>query len=505
MTAKLELFKNLPFDGVTSLPYFVSATAQASYFDAYTDKLSLDCVYSKLGEPVLVSYDYDTLTQYSYGRAKTKDKWYYFTVASLDVVNDAKVKISYVLDCFTTAYRPYDLTIRNCHVTRRASKPDKIPVQGIQPISKTASNIFRTMPNDAGSVFFTATKQNASGVDELVYCMIDSTGDTIGYPIDIAESNTWDEKLGIQPSSIKNVWFVPDFRFYAQVVTKWTKDTYGKGYVYYTSDSRNMPIASVDLSQTIIADELHDYVITDFGGTVVYNLPYQVPVSHVIYALEMTTNTCYVSVTLGTKEDYDKYVENLACKVPCKNIDFFIDAYSEYASAFRQVEIQERKYQNEKALVSGIGGSVQTAGFGAVGGGGAGAAAGLAGGLVSAVSTYAVNYLYEGKEQALTDAQYRNSQDSLVCIGNSMRYASNPALASVFSIWQLEADAYSLGRYNAKVATYGYDVNEYYSDVSMFISAGFYAFEAEVIGNVLMDWKNQIAGKLASGVRMVTL
>lgn len=504
MTATLELFKNLPFDGVLTLPKFSSLSAQNTYFDSYTDKISISSFRAnKIMEPILVSYDYDTLSQYPYGRIKFNSVWYYFTVTNLDVVGDSKVSISYVLDCFTTAYMPYGLSIRNCHVTRRAGAPDKIPYQGIEPICKTASHVWSTYPSDNGGVFFTATKENASGVDELVYCMIQGDHDIIGSPVDIAEGNTWDEKLGIQPSTIKNVWYVPDYRLYAKVVTTWTKDTYGKGYVYYTQNSALMPIVNVTLD-TMKADDMHDFVVLDAGGSIVYTLPRQVSTSAMTYALEMTTNTCYISVTFASSESYGRYAEGLAFKIPCKQIDFFIDAYSEYASGFRQIEIENRKIQNEKALVSGLASTAQTAGFGAVGGGPAGAVAGAAAGIVSATAQYALNYAYEGKEQELVDRQYKNSQDSMVCFGNSLRYAHTPAIVSAFSIYELDADSYSIGRYNAKTDTYGYDVNEYFDSITDFMTvSGYYAFECEVRGNVLMDWKNQIASKFANGIRIV--
>lgn len=497
---KLELFKNLPFDGITSIPYFSSETAQNAYFDAYGDKLILDCTYIKIGTPILVSYDYDTLTAYPYGRVKSKNKWYYFTITNLDVIGDNKTQITYSFDCFTTAYRPYGLTIGNCHVTKRASKPSYVISQGIQPIRMEPKLIANTT---GGAVFFTATKQNTAGHDQLIYGMCYTEG--VGYEetLKLVEGNLWDEFFGIQPSSIKNVWYVPVGAFVTYVLAHWTKDTYGNGNVYYTGNSSLMPNTTINLGAGYTADDLHQYHVTDSDGLICWTCPTQRTISGAYLALEMTTNTCNIAVFMGSNTQ-ETAIAGMSVRIPCKAIDFFIDSYSEYASAFRQIEIQERKIQNEKALVSGLSGSVQTAAFGALGGGPAGAIAGLAGGIVSATAEYAVNYIYEGSVQDLEDAKYRNSQDSFTVFGNSMRsYFQGPTPA--ICVVEMEGDAYSIARYNAKVSEYGYDVNEYYNDISMIIGSGYYAMECEIMGNVLMDWKNQIAGKLSAGVRIVMI
>ena len=156
---------------------------------------------------------------------------------------------------------------------------------------------------------------------------------------------------------------------------------------------------------------------------------------------------------------------------------------------------------NRQALVSAFAGAGNQAAFGAIGGSTAGAVGAVAG-VAGAIAQSALTYYYEGKYQALTDRQYQNTPDTLACVGNPLRryYTANAGIC----LMEVTSDSYTQTRYNNKISNYGYDVNEYYDDISDFMSiSGYYAFESEVKGNVPMDWKNQIASKFANGIRIM--
>ena len=503
MTATMELFKNLPFDGVTSWPYFASGQSQTSYFASYSDKIVKTPVrYSKIGQPIVIEGDYDSLSEYPYGRIKTSTKWYYFVVTNLDVVGDNKVSISYVLDCWTTAYRPYGLSVQACHVTKHTYNDGSYRgPQGINPVS-TIANKIATSAVDYGSVaiLFSVVVQEGT-VDKLMYgCMTtDSASSTVIYE---AEEGSWDELLGVQPSTIKNVWVLSDANIISYITTHWVKDAnHFKGKAYYVPNSGIPANYSFSLNN-LKSTDLVKYELVDAMGAVLWVAPINYTLSACTVYLEMSTNFAYLKYCFNG-ESYEHDVEGLSVKIPLTTVDFLIDSYSEYASGYRAIEIEQKSMANKQALVSAFAGAGNQAAFGAIGGSTAGAVGAVAG-VAGAIAQSALTYYYEGKYQALTDRQYQNNPDTLACVGNPLRryYSANAGIC----LMEVTSDSYSQTRYEKKLSNYGYDVNEYYDDISDFMKiTGYYAFESEVKGNALMDWKNQIAGKFVSGMRMVIL
>lgn len=500
MTATLELFKNLPFDGVTSWPYFASATSQTSYFDSYADKITKSPIrYNKIGEPIVIEGSYDDLSEYPYGRIKTDTKWYYFTVTNLDVVGDNKISIDYVLDCWTTAYRPYALSVQACHVTKHTYTDGSYRgPQGISPVTLIANRIWSNVANQPAILFSCVVQDQATQKDELFYgCMTAQLSGEV--PLYVAEKGTWDETLGIQPSAIKNVWVLTDVDIINGCISWGHNSNYFNDKAYYTRTSAQMP--SYSFTHSFKATDLINYQLVDGNGNTMWTAPVGMSISSCTVNLEMSTNFAYLKYSFNG-ESYENDVKGLSVKIPLTTVDFLIDSYSEYASGFRQIEIEQKSMQNKQAVVSAFAGAGNQAAFGAIGGSSTGAVGAVAG-VTGAVAQTALTYYYEGKYQSLTDRQYHLTPDNLACVGNVLRRIL-PYSGNGDSIIEVTSDPYSLTRYDKKLSNYGYDVNEYFDSITDFMTVtGYYAFQSEVSGNALMDWKNAIASKFANGIRIV--
>ena len=306
------------------------------------------------------------------------------------------------------------------------------------------------------------------------------------------------------------VWYVPNTAFQTFVKNSggvgWTNegsDGYGKGGVYTCANSYYMPLdTSHNFSKTYTCDDLHNYTLLDSSGSIIWSCPFGKSFDRMYMTLEMTTNYCDILVEFrnGNENGHNVTVKGMSCKVSCVPIDFFIDSYSEYASGYRQLEIETRQVQNAKASASAIAGGIQTGAIGAISGAGP---LGAVAGVSSALVQIGVNYAYEGKEQALKDKEYQLNQDAMITIGNSLTQIVG-GLENCLSLYEITPDSYTIQRYNNKISTYGYNVNEYYNDSSWF-TAGYFIAQCEITGNCPMDWKNAIASKFANGIRIVSV
>ena len=162
------------------------------------------------------------------------------------------------------------------------------------------------------------------------------------------------------------------------------------------------------------------------------------------------------------------------------------------------VEIEERRIQKNKALVSGLGGSAITGAIGGASGSPLGAGLGVAGGGASAFLSYGLDTYYESQINSLEDRKYQLAQDTMIPGG---------FLLDVFhtlSIVDLTASDEDIARYDDEISNFGADCNLPVS--SWTPSIGAYKFaDIEVIADVPYGIKQNIKQKMQSGIKLVEL
>ena len=183
------------------------------------------------------------------------------------------------------------------------------------------------------------------------------------------------------------------------------------------------------------------------------------------------------------------------------------DAFQEYYSRQRTVDIETRNLQMNQQLVSGIASSATGAVGGAVGGSmagmgaGVGAIAGVATGIVSAVGNYAVSAYYSPKQQAIIDKSYKYANDTISMIGG--------ASATLFfaevdqGVIKVEWDSKVKQTYVNDINNNGYYVNYSTSNFDGMLTDGPIQATVEVQGDIPIVWKEQITNRFANGVYLV--
>jgi hypothetical protein len=502
----LALYKDVSFDGINTFPHFSSK----SEFDTYmTGKqgYSQNVVYNKIGDPILVNLSFDNAVNYGYGCLKTDEITYFFTVTEILVNENNRVFLGYTIDWYTTLFYESKIAFGRCHLIKSTSADPKKYEQSISPIDMFVSS-GSIIPGDP-------TKPLVVRSGLLIAYVTDDTKSSFSYiyspmqgynGIKDESSNTWSIDLfdvfsgdlasitGIAPKDVVGIWYVPfDINSNYMVLQTSTNN-------WWWSFSLVGPSNPYSMTVSLTTDATHIGCITDPAGTVVYTIPYGRTLVKLYYRLIASWTQCFVELTLIYEDGAQSIgsynaVENSRVLIPCQQIDYNNDAYTNWASGMKGIEIEERRIQKNKALAQGIGGSTLTGAVGGASGSPIGAAAGVVGGVASAILSYGIDTYYESKINNLEDKKYQLAQDTMV--PGSFVMDNNYNLCAV----QLSAPQHDIDRFNSEIVNFGADCN--IPLASWTPSPGAYTFaDVEIIADVPYSVKQAIKTKFQSGIKI---
>jgi hypothetical protein len=513
----LTLYKGLNFDGVNSFP---NITDQAT-FDTYLtgkEEYSQTITYNRIGDPILINTDYDTAVSYGYGCIDTGTKKYFIIPDSVTVNENNRVYLSYNVDWLTTLKYESEISFGRSHLIKSTDVDPLTYSQSIQPIDMrvTVDNpiqvyidlstpdqfdfygqeiiIMYTDPDKAGTVKWAFSPM--SNDNYYPYLSANKRG---LIPKDIYNGDFL-SVLNVPPDNILGVFFSPiavhNYNHSSFTLLEYEYDT-DKFLRAHTSDytqltgfgERRNILNPITTTSTKIG------VITDPLGNIIYTVPYGRTVSKIEFSMMASLSQCYIRLEFNP--DYTPYsqnAQNSSVLYACDRIDYISDAYKNWSFGMKGIEIEERRLQKNKALVSNLSNVGTTTALGMGAGGPAGAAVGAAGGLIGAISSYAIETYYESGVNALEDRKYQLAQDTMVP-GSFIAPGS-------FHIIQLEAPPSDIARYNAELSNFGADCN---LPVDSWTPApGAFKFtDVEIIADVPYSIKQNIRNKLISGIKIV--
>ena len=522
----LTLYQNLNFDGVNSFP---NITDKAT-FDTYLtgkEEYSQSITYNRIGDPILINLDYNTAVSYGYGCIDTGTKKYFIIPDSVTVNENNRVFMAYSVDWFTTLKYDNAISFGRSHLIKSTGVDPLTYSQSIQPIDMRVSSHTLFNVTTIGEIYVAYTTADASSKVRWILCevkngysyfkedvMINMPDNTVlttnGHSIGVSEimNGLLYHACGIQPSNIVGIFYIPfesaNLNYGGAYEAKY-KDIDTRRYIWYELDaSFSSPVfynESKDFN--ITSNAMHSVHLIDRYGSIIYSVPYGRTLKRVVYKPILTASSCYIAIefiydTPPALADPSaiKSAENSFILYMCEKIDFNNDAYANWASGLKGIEIEERRLQKNKALVSNLSNVGTTTALGMGAGGPIGAGVGAIGGLISSISSFAIDTYYESDVNSLEDRKYQLAQDTMVPGGFL------PELSPTLAIVVLSAPPSDIARYNAELANFGADCN---IPLSQWTPApGAYKFaDAEIIADVPYSIRQNIRNKLISGIRIV--
>mgnify|MGYP000853097706 CR=1 FL=1 len=509
----LKLYKGVVFDGVNSFPDIPTKAT----FDAYLaakQQYSQTVQYNRIGEPILIQKGYDVAISYSYGCIDTGTKKYFIIPDSINVNENGRVYLTYSVDWYTTLKYDSKISFGRSHLIKSTGVNPLTYPQSIQPIDMRVTSgeeikhlygpsdhsyskemlIYYTKPDESGDVEWAFSPMGASF----------STPFTYGLNERDIMSGLFLDVLGVPANNILAVYYVPiaihDTSSAGFTSTDYEYETgkYKRVYKPFSATTSEYN-THVDLSSPLTTDTTHIGVVTDTYGGVIHTVPYGRTFSSILFTITQTITQCFLEIKMKyspnlTLNPAQRNAENSSVLYTCERMDYISDAYKNWAFGSKGVEMEERRIQKNKNLVSGIGNSTITGAIGGASGNPIGAVAGIVGGIASAAMSYGIDTYYESKVNVLEDRKYQLAQDTMVA-GSFMRDGYLNAI-------QLEAPASDIARYNDEITNFGADCN---LPVSTWVPAvGAYKFaDVEVIADVPYSIKQNIKQKMMNGIKIV--
>lgn len=536
----LTLYKDLNFDGVGSFPHIVSKSSFDTYLEG-KEQYSQPVNYNRIGDPILLNLSYDDAVEYGYGCIETDDKKYFIIPDSVTVNENNRVYLTYTVDWYTSLKYDNNISFGRAHLIKSSGVDPLTYQQGIQPIDMrilsvdpfdTTAELGTITSNNMGDIYVAYTTSDQSSKVRWVLSRvrngykayhnmvqaIEAGGtapsvETSGYSIGVPEimDGFLYTACGIQPSNIVGIYYVP----YPGANTVLDDLYHGKfkligsnKYIWYELDTDySAPYFNLeykDFNLTCTATE-SVHLIDRYGG-IIYSVPYGRTLKRIVYKPIMTASSCYIALEFVYEDNtapnlwdsllVEKSAENSFMLYMCERIDYNNDAYANWAAGLKGVEIEERRMQKNKALVSNLSGTAVTTAIGAGTAGPVGAAVGAIGSITSAFASYGIETYYENDVNRLEDRKYQLAQDTMVPGGFL------PGLYPTLAVVTLSASPSDIARYNSEISNFGADCN---LPVSNWIPApGAYKFaDVEVIADTPYSIKQGIRQKLLSGIKIV--
>lgn len=531
----LTLYKGVVFDGVNSFPHITSKETFVAYL-AGKQQYSQNIHYNRIGEPILINKGYDKAIGYSYGCIDTDNKKYFIIPDSISVNENNRVYLSYSVDWYTTLIYDDALTFGRAHLIKSTGVDPLAYYQAVQPIDMRVESITPLLGHntddddkDVGEIHVAYTTADESSKVKWVMCRArngfkmridvtvaepDHTVATItGWTLGVQEimNGVLFDACGIVPSNIIGIYYVPYLASKVNYGGPWEakyKDVNDLRYVWYELNEflEDPPFRGSYTNINMASTAMRSIHVIDRYGSIIYSVPYGRTLNYVSFTTVVNMSSCFMTLNFvyGDSPSYhewtpaEKSAENSFALYMCEKIDYNNDAYRNWASGLKGVEIEERRLQKNKALVSNMSGTAITTAVGAGVGGPAGAIAGAAGGMMSALASYAIDTYYESDINRLVDRKYQLTQDSMVPGGFL------PGLYPTLAVVTLTASDADIARYNTEIAEFGADCNLPVS--SWTPSVGAYKFaDVEVIADVPYSIKQNIKQKMMSGIKIVGL
>lgn len=511
----LTLLKGVAFDGVNSFPHIVSKTAFDSYL-AGKQQYAQAITYNRIGEPILINTDYDTAIGYGYGCIDTGTKKYFIIPDSLSVNENNRVYLSYSIDWYTTLKYENEISFRRCHLVKSTNVDPRTYSQSIQPIDmRTKSDELITLDVQYGSkeynqeIIILYTEPSKEGQVRWAispmynnHYYIQAQNSRCLIPEDVY-SGDFLSLLGdpLPPDNILGVFFLPIAVHNVHsssspfTLVSYERDDSSSLVAYTFGQPLLWGSGTVSLDTPISTTTTKIGVVTDTTGNIIYTVPYGRTISNIKFTLVGSLTQCYIKMEFSTSLSYQaQNAENSSVLYACEKIDYISDAYKNWASGLKGVEMEERRIQKNKNLVSNVGNAAITGSIGGASGNPIAAAAAAAASIASAVASYGIDTYYESDISRLEDRKYQLAQDTTIpgsFIGPGFFHAI-----------QLEAPAADIGRYAAELSNFGADCNLPLS--SWTPSVGAYKFaDVEIIADVPYSIKENIKHKLTGGIKIV--
>lgn len=503
MTHTLQLYKQLPFDNASRMPLFTSLSAQNSYMESHAGRTT-EVNFNRIGDPIIVQIPYEEAIAYSYGRISFGAKWIYFSITDVQVIQEGKVEISYKIDAWATGRYQYSVTLGRTQVTRRNISGTH-PKQPIEPIDMNVTNVGNLLSQKRSIVFAVSQfKVNPANeyFDGPFYCVVQIPLSPLYYDVTTDWYSHFVNAGYFALSDILGAWYVPvDYDSFS---TQWDEIVVDNLHLRYTTGHMTNPQGTEQFT-AIYTDDLHTGVITDEKGVILYTVPYGRTISSFTWYLRITAMSCQMECRFKNLNYAN--ADNHGFTYSCKPIDVIIDAWSDYCARNRQYEKDLRSLQNQKAVVSSLAGVGESGMQGAVAGGltkaggSVGAVAGLGISAGSALLSYGINNYYDPKFQNIEDAKYRQAQDTLSIAGDTLTDIITSQCPMFFV--ELQADSYTIERYNNMIQNEGYYCNEVYPSGESMMTPQPLQCNAEIIGELPDNWKAQIYQRFATGVKLI--
>lgn len=510
---RLALYKNLDFDGVNTFPNI----GNKATFDAYLaikEQYSQPITFNRIGDPILLHLDYDTAMGYGYGCLDTGTKKYFIVPDAVTVNENNRVFLSYSVDWLTTLTYDNEISFGRSHLIKSTDADPLTYPQGIQPIDMLVSSSEKIKFNNGlegnpynQEIIVIYTEPDAEGTVRWAWSPMndgfyhDYSYNRRGLMPDDIYDGMFLSLFNIPPDNVLAVFFVPagfhniSSTTYTSIDYAYANNTFLQAHIsVYTGLDAS---ATISLATPITTDSTKAGVITDTQGTIIYTVPYGRTITSIKVVLHATLSQCYIELIFNDGTDkVAKRAENSSILFSCDRIDYISDAYKNWSFGMKGIEIEERRIQKNKNLVSGIGNSVITGTIGGATGSPIGAAAGVVGGIASAVLSYATDTYYESKVNVLEDRKYQLTQDTMI--------PGSFVEPGFFHAIQLEAPASDIARYDAELLNFGADCNLPVTSWAP-VPGSFKFADVEIIADVPYSIKQNIRQKLLSGIKIVSV
>ena len=479
----VTLFKNSKVDGITHLGNWSSKTEQINYFDTLVAK-TYDVNTIKLGAPLRINDKLNNLLGYGYGCIDYGDGFrYYFSVADLEMVTESITDISYTIDVWDTAKTQTNMTIKRATITRYP-----------KPIGKTV--------NPYSEDYTVRTKINVGKGWDIVALYRDSTSNVTKT---LVKNNATYTDF-ISGDWLESAFTASNIISAGIVMDSWT-DTELQDLGFEQTGTTwvkvGVPLINCHslFSGSISNDGTTWYEICDLRGNVVFTVPYGTSLQYVGGMVDISASSINLKYQLVDNTGTYYWVT-----VPSEIPTVVSDAFQEYYSRQRSIDIETRNLQMNQQLVSGIASSATGAVGGAVGGSmagmgaGVGAVAGVATGVISAVGNYAVSAYYSPKQQAIIDKSYTYANDTISMVGGASALLYMGVEQGLIKV---EWDEKVKTQYIQDTAINGYYVNSATSTFEGMLINGPIQATVDVQGDIPIVWKEQITTRFANGVVLV--
>lgn len=515
---------------------FASVNEQNTYYNN-ASKFSYDCVFNKIGDPLLISEEMAKLLDFTYGRVRYQNIWYYFQVLEYKPNAQNQTTIYYEIDWWETYRYQIGIGLGTGQITRKATKPTVELRPSYLPDSWATIDItLRSIEDPTAQP--DPLLNGGYNPCVLAYARDNTTDFGCYICLDIVENqrNAFLVNIGGLVKFIVDV--LPDISENMSLIGAWYSsfapplqgplsrwiNTNKNGVYYIKATDKNADIqstlrANCYANDTNLANSVTErYVICDERGNPVYELPDSVKCEgsfSMFLNMTMSSAQWLCSMRLSNIGRNDE-IGYASFTIDCEPLDFYNDSWTQYQSTQRQMDIDMRSLERTNSAVSQVLGSGESAIGGAVSGalGGVGGGIGAIAGLGINLAGAGINYAYQSKyshpkQQAIIDNNYKRAPDILSLSGNGVvgslwmwlggsgAIRKEETYGAGFKIWK--PDNRFTTKYENDVSNYGYYTDIETDAVDDYIANGPFQANCEVNG-LPYNYAGQIQERLRNGV-----